>query len=226
MLGRKGAADPTHGPIRGGATYQGGAGEVAGQDDSCDPGDDDLWEKSTPGQEENSYGQTHPGQRALQHLPYSCLPRSHPGLASASLTVTSKGLCPGHPSLPTASQGSPLPKAATLQQGPMYPVCRHMPGGRPWDTQGISPRDGEDFRRNTFHYQGTKLKMRLKQELVTVTHAWIPGAEAGGHCGAFKASLIHTKSSSLARTMSCVPRGSAPYEEAWEVASPRVTILV
>lgn len=43
--------------------------------------------------------------------------------------------------------------------------------------------------------------MGLKQELVIVTHACIPSAEADGHCGAFKASLIHIKSSSLARTM-------------------------
>lgn len=43
--------------------------------------------------------------------------------------------------------------------------------------------------------------MRLRQELGIVTYAYIPSAEADGQCGKFKASLIHTKSSSLTRTM-------------------------
>lgn len=98
-------------------------------------------------------------------------------------------------------QGSPLPKVVTLQQGPIYPVCRHMPEGRPWDAQDISSWDGKDFSRNAFHYRGIKLKMRLKQELGIVTYACIPSTEVYGYCDTFKASLIHIKSSSLARIM-------------------------
>lgn len=79
----------------------------------------------------------------------------------ARFSLASKGLCLLLiPHCLQTFQGSPLPKAMTLQQGPMYSVCRHMPGGRPWDTQDISPWDGKDFRRNTSHCRGTKVKTR------------------------------------------------------------------